>query len=117
MGRTVFFGKFNKQGDRLWGSFLGGGSGDRSTSLVTDSSYHIYIVGRTRSSDIFKSEVRDTIPSAHQSSINVNNNKRDAFILHFPDPFPIDSIDVILNLSDTAFCPGASIIIDFQFLN
>ncbi len=48
-GSDAMLVKFDAAGVRLWGTYMGGSSGDLSTSVTTDASANIYICGSTSS--------------------------------------------------------------------
>lgn len=72
-GLDMFIIKFNYDGERLWGTFLGGGQLDKAHTIAIDSDNNLIIGGRTESSGMASD-------GAHQT---VRNGGTDGFITKF----------------------------------
>ena len=80
----AFLVKFNKDGNRIWGTYYGGSRGENGKSCVTDINNNVYLVGNTHSlSDIAFNGFQMT----HAGSNNLNPSGSpvlaDAFIVKF----------------------------------
>ena len=107
----VFFAKINKDGWRIWGSYLGGVAFDEASAITCDHADNILIVGRTGSdsSTIFSSNYQNIFKSCHQPERNSLLN--DGFIFYFQN---WDTIDVTYDLVSDTLCPADSFSITFQ---
>ncbi len=75
----VFIAKFNANGIRQWGTFLGGSAGDNGNGIATDANGNIIITGETRSSNAIATvDSHQTVFGGGSSSFN-----NDAFIAKF----------------------------------
>ncbi|MBP9688604.1 MAG: SBBP repeat-containing protein, partial [Bacteroidia bacterium] len=73
-GVDAYIAKFNDSGNRVWGTYFGGGSIDSGKNLVIDSNNNIYIIGYTSSS------LGIATTNAYQTSRGGSN---DAFVALF----------------------------------
>ncbi|MEP7320971.1 MAG: SBBP repeat-containing protein [Saprospiraceae bacterium] len=73
--QDVLLVKFNNQGKRIWGTYLGGPDFDFGQSIALDSKGNIFICGGTRSTSNF------TTPGTHQPTFG--GGTHDAFLAKF----------------------------------
>ncbi len=77
-----YFVKFDSTGQRIWGSYFGGGSYDNANSINYELEDTIYLAGYTTSIDNIST------PNGHQ--VNIGGGT-DAFLEKFIDCWPIDT--------------------------
>ncbi len=71
-GSDAFLAKFDAEGNRIWGTYLGGGDRDRAYAVAVDDEDNVYMCGSTASSDL-----------APDVAINNFAGIRDGFIAKF----------------------------------
>ncbi|MCK5742651.1 MAG: hypothetical protein KAH48_10565, partial [Chlorobi bacterium] len=74
-GLDMFIIKFNYDGERVWGTFLGGGQLDKAHTIAIDSDDNIILAGRTESNGLASA-------GAHQTA---RNGGTDGFIAKFTE--------------------------------
>lgn len=73
-----FLQKYGPAGNRLWGTYLGGGDGDEALDVATDAAGNAYVTGHTDSPDLIAT------PFAYATALN--GVDPDAFLMKFrPD--------------------------------
>lgn len=72
-GNDAFLVKFDAGGTRLWGTYYGGGAGERGFYCATDNSGNVYLCGETASATQIAS-------NGHQ---NTYSNDNEAFLVKF----------------------------------
>jgi gliding motility-associated-like protein len=90
--------KFNSTGQRIWGTYYGGGDTDVPSSCAGDNNGNIYLIG-------YSSSANNISFNGYQ---NTNMGSDDAFIVKFSDinqnpPF------TAFTLTDTSFCSGTCV--------
>jgi len=73
-GNDVFIAKFNNFGERIWGTFFGGGGNDIGYSITCDNLGNIYLTGYTHSTTAIATE------GAHKAT---HGGSSDAFLAKF----------------------------------
>ncbi|MEO8235087.1 MAG: T9SS type B sorting domain-containing protein [Flavobacterium sp.] len=69
-----YIGKFNSNGQRIWGTYYGGYEAEYNFSLKVDLEDNIYISGNTRSTELIST------PNSHQE---INGGSTDAYLSKF----------------------------------
>ena len=94
----AFLAKFNSNGVRQWGTYLGGNGDDYIYSLSADASNNIYLAGKTNSNNNIAS-------GGYQ---NLISDSTDAFLVKFLFCDSSNSPNPILTPTATSVCPGSS---------
>ncbi len=76
-GADAFLMKFNQQGQRLWGTYIGGSNVEHGLSLAIDTAGYLYVAGRTNSQNGISTV------GAYQEVKAGTNASYDAFLVKF----------------------------------